>query len=141
MRRFLFLMTIILASVFALNNCGNYKNLTTQTEALFRDKWKLMEVGGQQVHDSLSSSFEFTPGRISGSTGCNWLSAGFIAGKHQTVTFTPDPPTKIECKNENAAKLETSFLDALSKSTKWDISGGVLSLGDGANTLIKLKSL
>ena len=141
MRRFLFLTTIILASVFALNNCGNYKNLTSQTEVLFRDKWKLMEVGGQQVPDTLSSTFEFTPGKISGSTGCNFLSAGFVAGKHQTVTFTPDPPTKMECKNENAAKLETSFLDALTRSTKWDLRGGVLWLGDGTNTLIKLKSL
>ena len=141
MRRFLFLMTIIQASIFALNNCGNYKHLTSQTEALFRDKWILMEVGGQQVPDSLSSTFEFTPGRISGSTGCNRLTAGFVAGKHQTVTFTPEPPTKTDCANENAAKLESRFMDALSKSTNWDIRGGVLWLGDGTTTLIKLKSL
>ena len=140
MRRFLFLTTI-LVSVSVLSNCNNTRQLTAQTEALFRDKWKLMEVGGQQVPDSVSSSFEFTPGRISGSTGCNWLTAGFVAGKHQTVTFTPDTLKKRECGNENAAQLETRFLDALSKSTKWDIKGGVLWLGDGDINLIKLKSL
>ena len=140
MRRLLFLTTI-LASELVLNSCNNTKQLTSQTEALFRNKWKLTEVGGQQVPDSLNSSFEFTPGKISGSTGCNWLSAGFLAGKHQTVTFAPDAPIKMECRNENAAKLETRFLDALSKSTKWDIKGGELWLGDGEGNLIKLRSL
>src|SRR6476469_9090923 len=111
MKRLLFLMTI-LASAFVLNCCNNTKQLTSQTEALFRNKWKLTEVQGQQVPDSLRSSFEFTPGKISGSTGCNWLSAGFVAGKHQTVTFLPEAPTKMTCENENAATLETRFLDA-----------------------------
>ncbi|MFI5132343.1 MAG: META domain-containing protein [Chitinophagales bacterium] len=140
MRRLLFLTTI-LAYGFVLNSCNNTKHLTSQTEVLFRNKWKLTEVGGQQVPDSLNSSFEFTPGKISGSTGCNWLSAGFLAGKHQTIIFAPDAPIKMECVNENAAKLETRFLDALSKSTKWDINGGALWLGDGDATLIKLRSL
>ena len=138
MRRLLFFTTMLI-SLFALTNCGNYKHLTSQTEALFRDKWKLMEIEGQQVPDSVTSSFEFTPGRISGSVGCNWLTAGFVAGKHQTVTFTPEAPKKMECTNENAAKLETRFMDALAKSTKWDIKGGVLWLSDGNVTLLKLK--
>jgi heat shock protein HslJ len=140
MRRLIFLTTIM-ASVFVFNNCNNYKQLTTQTEVLFRNKWKLTEVQGQQVPDSLKSSFEFTPGKISGSAGCNWLSANFFAGKRQTVTFVPDTLIKRTCENENAHTLETTFLDALSKSTKWDLKGGELWLGNGKDILIKLRSL
>lgn len=140
MRRLLFLATI-LASVFALNYCNNTKKLTSQTEALFRNKWKLTEIQGQQVSDTLRSSFEFSPGTLYGSTGCNWLSAGFVAGKNQTVRFSPEAPTKKVCENENAAKLETMFLDALAKSTKWDIKGSELWLGNDEGILIKLRSL
>src|SRR5438874_2637224 len=116
--------TAILVSLFFLSYCNNTKQLTSQTEVLFRTKWKLAELQGQQVPDSVKSSFEFTPGKISGSTGCNRLSADFVAGKHQTIRFTPDSLTKMACPNETSAALETEFLDALSKSTKWDIKGG-----------------
>ena len=140
MKRIL-LLTTVLTSLFFLSNCNHQRRLTSETEALFRNKWKLTEVQGQQVPDSFRSSFEFTPGKISGSTGCNKLSARFIAGKHQTVTFLPEDPIKMECKNESAATLETKFLDALSKSTKWDIEESELWLGDGSATLIKLRKL
>lgn len=140
MRRLLFLTTI-LASLFVLIYCNNTKQLTSQTEALFRNKWKLTEVQGQQVPDSLRSSFEFSPGNLSGSAGCNRISAGFVAGKNQTVRFSPETTTKKACANENVATLETLFLDALARSTKWDIKGSELWLGTDGGTLIKLRSL
>ena len=121
--------------------CNNTKELTSQTEALFRDKWKLTELQGQAVPDTLKSSFEFTPGKISGSTGCNRLSANFVAGKHQTIKFSPIAQTRMACVNENVAALETKFVDALTKSTKWSIKEDELWLGDGSATLIKLKAL
>lgn len=133
--------TAILASLFFFNYCNNTKHLTSQTEALFRNKWKLSELQGQQVPDSAKSSFEFTPGKISGTTGCNRLSAGFVAGKHQTIRFSPEALTNMACPNEFSGALETKFLDALSRSKKWDIKGGELWLGDGQSTLIKLRSL
>jgi len=140
MKRLLFLATVLIAAFF-LNSCNHQRRLTSQTEALFRNKWELTEVEGQQVANSIRSSFEFTPGKLSGSTGCNQLSARFIAGKHQAVTFIPEDPVKVECKNENAAAWETRFLEALSKSTKWDIDGSELWLGNGNVTLIKLRRL
>src|SRR4030095_14991754 len=117
MRRLLFLTTI-LTSIFLLNNCNNTKHLTSQTQNIFRGKWQLMEIQGQEVPDSLRYSFDFTPGNIAGRTYCNLLSARFIAGKNQTVTFVTDTTNKQPCGNEHVAKLETNFLDALSKSTK-----------------------
>ena len=102
---------------------------------------QLTEVQGRQVADSSRSSFEFTPGKISGSTGCNRLSASFVAGKHQTIKFSPGAMTKMAGLNEGATALEISFLDALSKSTKSSIKGDELWLGDGESTLIKLRSL
>lgn len=129
----------IAACVFC-SYCNNTKQLTSQTEALFRNKWKLEELQGQQVADTVRSSFDFTPGKISGTTGCNRLSAGFVAGRNQSIRFSPEASTKMAC-DENAMTLETKFLDALSKSTSWDIKGGELWLKDGGNTLIKLRSL
>ena len=139
MKRILFSLAI-LPLIFSLSYCGNTQRTAASAEVLFRDKWKLKELEGQVVPDSVRSSFEFTPGRISGHTGCNQLSAGFIPGRNQTITFTPEMLTKMACKDENAAALETKFLDALSKSTKWSIRSGELWLGNEEATLIKLKS-
>jgi heat shock protein HslJ len=127
--------------LFFLTYCNNTKELTTQTEALFRKKWKLAELQGQQIPDSSKSIFEFSPGRLSGNTGCNNLSADFVAGKHQTIRFNPEALTNKECPDETSSALEKRFLDALSKSTKWDLSGSELKLGDKENTFIKLISL
>lgn len=131
----------ILALVLFMNSCGNYKRTASQAEVLFRGDWKLKEVQGQAVPDSSRSIFHFTPGKISGSTGCNRLSAGFVPGKNNSVKFSPEVSTKMACPDENAAALETKFLDALSKSTKWSITSGELWLGDGETTLIKLESI
>jgi heat shock protein HslJ len=131
----------VLVLVLFMNSCGNYKRTASQAEVLFRGDWKLKEVQGQAVPDSSRSSFQFTPGKISGSTGCNRLSAGFVPGKNNSIKFSPEALTKMACKDENAAALETQFLDALSKATKWNITNGELWLGNGETTLIKLKSL
>jgi heat shock protein HslJ len=139
MKKILLSMTI-LSCLFSLTNCNNTKQLTSQTEALFRKNWRLIELNGMQVSDSVRSRFEFTPGRISGSTGCNNLSAGFTAGKNQTVKFSEVAMTRMACADETAMALETKFTDALSKSVNWDIKGSELWLGDGGGTLIKLKS-
>ena len=140
MKRILFLAASA-ACLFILSNCNNTKKLTSETEALFRNKWKVSEIQGQAVPESVNSTFEFTPGKISGSTGCNRLSAGFVAGKHQSIKFSQQAMTKMACLDENAAALETKFLDALSRSTKWDMNGGELWLSDDGGTLIKMKSL
>jgi heat shock protein HslJ len=131
----------ILVLVFFMNACGNYNRTAAQAEVLFRGDWKLKEVQGQAVPDSSRSRFQFTPGKISGSTGCNRLSAGFVPGKDNSIKFSPEAVTTTACKDENAAALETKFLDALSKSTKWSMTSGELWLGNGETTLIKLKSM
>ena len=139
MKSILFSLAIF-TLIFSMSYCGNTQRAAAQAEVLFRDKWKLKELEGQLVPDSARSSFEFTPGRISGHTGCNQLSAGFVPGRNQTIRFTPEMLTKTACTDENAAVLETKFLDALSKSTKWSIRSGELWLANEEATLIKLKS-
>jgi heat shock protein HslJ len=131
----------ILPLIFSLSYCGNTQRTAASAEVLFRDKWKLKELEGQVVPDSTKSRFEFTPGKISGHTGCNQLSAGFTPGRNQTITFRPEIVAKTACEDKYAADLETRFLDALSKSTRWSIRGGELWLANGEATLIKLRSL
>ena len=131
--------TQILALLFILSSCGNNRKLTAQTETLFRGNWRLTELQGQNLPDTTRSNFEFTPGRITGSVGCNRLSAGFVAGKDQTIRFTPAAQTKMACSDEIAA-LETRVLDALSRSTNWEMKGGDLWLGKGDSMLMKLRS-
>ena len=129
----------ILALLFILSSCGNTRKLTSQTEALFRGNWRLTELQGQTLPDTTRSRFEFTPGRITGSVGCNRLSADFVAGKDQTIRFTPAAQTKMACPEEIAA-LETMVVDALSRSVNWEMKGGDLWLGKGDSTLMKLRS-
>jgi heat shock protein HslJ len=140
MKSITFSIAVLIFAMF-ISQCSNYNQLTTQTEVLFRTDWKLTELQGEAVPDSVRSKFRFTPGKISGSTGCNYLSAGFTPGKNQTIRFSPEPVIEMECKDGNAAAMETKFLEALSKSTKWSMSGGGLSLGDGKTTFIRLGTL
>ena len=135
-----FSVTVLLATLL-LVQCSNYNDLTKQTEVLFRTDWKLTELQGQALPESAKTRFRFTPGQIAGTTGCNQLSAGFVAGKHQSVRFSPEASTRMACPDDLSGTLETKFLDALSKSTKWKMSGGELWLGDETATLVKLHSL
>ena len=132
---------VILSFLFFFGACSNTKQLTSQTEVLFRKNWALTELQGQPVPDTTRSSFEFTPGRISGTTGCNRLAADFVAGKNQSIRFSPGIQTRMACPDQASMALETQFLEALAKSTKWEMKGGELWLGDGTNALIKLRSL
>src|SRR5688572_8897673 len=129
----------ILALLFILSSCGNNRKLTAQTEALFRGNWRLTELQGQTLADTIRSNFEFTPGRMTGSVGCNRLSAGFVAGQDQTIRFTPVAQTKMACPDEIAG-LETMVLDALSRCSNWEMRGGDLWLGKGDSTLMKFRS-
>jgi heat shock protein HslJ len=129
----------VLVFLFILSSCGNTRKLTAQTETLFRGNWRVMELQGQVLSDTTRSNFEFSPGRIAGSMGCNRLSAGFVAGKDQTIRFTEVAQTRMACPDQIAA-LETSVLDALTRSTNWEMKGGELWLGKGDSTLMKLRS-
>ena len=140
MKSILFSVAILVLALFTVD-CGNYKDLTSQSNILFRNDWKLYEVQGQVVPDSVKSRFQFTPGRISGTAGCNQLSADFVPGKHQTIRFTPEMLTKNACTDANAAALETTLLDILSKSTEWSMTSGQLTLGDGQTTLVKFRAI
>ena len=133
------LLVPILAFFLILSSCGNNRKLTAQTEALFRGNWRLTDLQGQILPDTTRSNFEFTPGRITGSVGCNRLSADFVAGKDQTIRFSPVAQTKMACPDE-IARLETMVLDALSRSANWEIKGGDLWLGKGDSTLMKFRS-
>ena len=137
MKNILFCLAF-LTLIFSMSYCGNTQRTAASANVLFQGKWRLTELNGQVLPDSVKSSFEFTPGAISGHTGCNQLSARFIPGRNQTIIFTPEMVTKVACKDENTAALETKFLDALSKSTKWSIRSGELWLANEEATLIKL---
>ena len=132
-----FSFTVILAALL-LARCGNYNDLAHQANVLFRTDWKLLELQGQAVPATAKTRFHFSPGQISGTTGCNQLSAGFVAGKKQSVRFSPEASTKMACPDETSGSLETQFLDALNRSTIWEMNGGALWLGDGKTTLVKL---
>ena len=140
MKRILFVLAILFV-MFSMTYCGSTQRTAASANALFRDKWKLKELEGQVIPDSTRSSFEFSEGNISGNTGCNQLSAGFMPGRKQTITFTPQAVTKMACPDEKAAALETKFLDALARSTRWSMKGSELWLGNEETTLIKLRPL
>ena len=129
----------ILVFSLLLSSCGNNRKLTTQTETLFRGKWRLTELQGQSLSDTARSTFEFSPGRITGSVGCNRLSADFVAGKNQTISFTPVSQTRMACPDEIAA-MENKYIHSIGRSTNWEMRGGELWLGTVDSTLIKLRS-
>ena len=124
MKRMLFSLTGLVLVLF-MNACNKYARTASQAEPLFRGDWTLKEVQGQTVPDSLKSRFEFTPGKISGSTGCNRVSAGFVAGKKQSVKFSPEVSTKMACPD---MITEGSLFRALERVDSYVVKGDSLQL-------------
>ncbi len=93
--------------------------------------WRLLELNGRRVEDpGLGErphlSFEGAESRVSGSTGCNNLTAGYETGEGNQLTFGPVAATRRYC--AETAALEREFLAALELTTSFRLGDGRLEL-------------
>ncbi len=102
-------------------------------------RWKLVQMGGYAVLPGVSPqeaslSFDAATRRLSGSTGCNRVGAGYTMDAG-VVRLTPPVITRMACPAA-AMQRESEFVAMLGKLVLATVVGQQLEFRDGAGTLI-----
>lgn len=121
---------------------------TEQTESdsndgavsLFGRRWTLTEIGEQRLSaDKPFIEFDREQHRVSGDAGCNRFTGGFeIAGA--SLRFSPIAATKRACSSAEDNRLETSFLQLLGETTRFEVQTDTLRLFANDRLILVFKS-
>jgi putative lipoprotein len=116
----------------------------TQAKSLEKTKWLLVDLrAGTVVTDSAQyvAAITLTPTghTVTGSGGCNTLAGGYSLHGKNGVKINAFTGTQKSCPKPFADE-EKSFLDALAKTTSYQISGTVLTLFEGDKAIAKLEA-
>ncbi|SNC75995.1 Heat shock protein HslJ [Hymenobacter gelipurpurascens] len=133
--RYLFTLAYCIALLTFVSSC---KDKTADSQ-LLNTHWKLVEIEGSSIStssysDTYRSYIEFTGGinRTTGLGPCNSFSGSFALGAEPgLLTISPQGATKISCP---ALNIETQYLEALPRTTSYQIVGKELRLFDASNT-------
>ncbi len=107
-------------------------------------KWLLVDLrAGTVVTDSAQyvAAITLTPAghTVTGNGGCNTLAGGYSLHGKNGVKISAFTGTQKSCPKPFADE-EKSFVDALSKTTNYQISGTVLTLFEGDKPIAKLEA-
>ncbi len=115
------------------------------SEYLYMYRWYVTELNGKPVilgDNARGAHLLFTPGQVNsvaGFTGCNRLNGRFELQKDNVIKFSPLAVTKMACLN--TGKMESDFLVALNKTSKWIIRNQELYFYEEDKLLVKFASV
>ncbi len=96
--------------------------------------WKVSQLGAHAVE---GPTLQFAnDGGASGSTGCNRFSTTAISDGRGGLSFAPTAVTKMACMDGDRMKVESEFLDALSKTASHRHGDGRLQLLDAEGRVL-----
>ena len=107
---------------------------------LFGRRWRLTEVGGAAV-GTTRAYVEFDRGakRFTGDGGCNRISGGFeVDGA--SLKFSRVISTRRACLDNEVQRVETNFLQALERTTGFQIQDDILRLHAGGPPILTFKA-
>jgi heat shock protein HslJ len=115
-----------------------------QANTMENTKWLLVDLrAGTVVTDSAHfvAAFKLTPAGhvVTGNGGCNVLSGGYTLSGTNGVKIDAFTGTQNACPQPFVDE-EKAFLDALKKTTRYQISGIVLTLYAGDNPIAKFEA-
>lgn len=111
---------------------------TSGSVGLDGSEWTLATLGGQPPVAGSNVTLAFAGGNASGSGGCNQYRGPYTADG-SSLTFGPLIATKRACLSPEMNQQETAYLDALSKTATYEVTGDRLILRDAAGaTLLEL---
>jgi heat shock protein HslJ len=116
---------------------GNNANEAT---LLFGTRWTLTAIGDRRLSAAKPYiEFDGQQRRVSGDGGCNRFAGGFeLSGT--SLKLGNLISTKRACMADEANRLETSFLQALGETTRFEIQGKTLRLYAGDRQLLTFSS-
>jgi heat shock protein HslJ len=94
--------------------------------------WTLTAIRGNPVVAGSSVTLEFAQDDASGNGGCNQYRGAFST-EGSTLSIGPTIATKRACADRAMNAQETAYLEALSHTAKYEISGNRLVLRDAGN--------
>ncbi len=125
--------TLIVLSLLALSSCSLFQKSKVDipsSETITDRRWKLIELDGKPVADSINGKEPFllllaTEGRYTGSGGCNGIGGTFaLAGKGR-ITFSQGMSTKMACED---MEVENGLTKVLVAADNYSLKGDSLSL-------------
>ena len=135
---------LCLTVVLLTPTCARAAARNVQTGAdgrLANTRWVLASFGDEGVQSSVVEGATITlnfgdDGRASGSAGCNSY-GGAYTERGDGLSFGPLMSTKRACVDERANRQEQRYLTALGAASRFELSGGRLTIfqGDGRGSL------
>lgn len=133
------LASTVLFLILLQSGCSNTKSTAalyrikdSLSTILYQNDWKLHFLDGTTIPADSKAMLVFTQQGesrlVSGHTGCNRLSGQFELPGNAGLIFSSVTTTKMACIDNNAHKIETSFLSMLPVITRWYIDADVLKL-------------
>lgn len=112
----------------------------TAATSLFGRRWMLTEIQGSTVRTGEPYiEFDREQGRLSGNGGCNRFSGVYeITGA--TMRLSRIISTKRACLDDEANRIETTFLQLLETTTRFEIQAGTLRLYAGERPTLAFTS-
>ena len=115
-------------------------NNANAATALFGRRWALTGIGDQGLSAGKPYiEFDDQQRRVSGDGGCNRFSGGFELNG-TSLKLSRLMSTKRACLAPEANRLETSFLQALEQTTRFEVRGNTLRLYAGDRQLLAFTS-
>lgn len=113
--------------------CTIFKSSSAESQetSMITDKrWKLVELGGKPVADSVNGKEPFlllhtNDSRYSASGGCNGIGGTFTLAGHGKIKFAQGMSTKMACEN---MEIENELTRVLIAADNYTLKGDSLSL-------------
>jgi heat shock protein HslJ len=127
---------LTIGMLFALTACTTPSPAAPTTPAgtptsLDGTAWNVTAINGSApVAGARQPSMSFTKDTTSGTTGCNYFSAGYTLNG-SALTFTPGPLTAMAC-SDDVMKQEAAFISALTKVARLAGDDSAMQLQDAA---------
>ena len=111
--------------------------VVAKADRLSSEQWELVQINGRAV-DNSKAYLEINIGRtrFTGNTGCNQM-FGNVAVTGNRVMFSNIGTTKMFCGKQDVNRVETSYLNALKKVTRYRQTRNSLELMDRNRVLLR----
>lgn len=129
-------LKIILGSVLIAMSCGMMA--FGRTPELSGTKWQLANIGGKPVSTKAYVEFNEQLTRVTGNAGCNRM-FGSVDTRGRQISFGAIATTKMAC-GENANRIESQILNAISRVTRLRQYGSRLELSNGNHVILKFSA-
>src|SRR5690242_5233319 len=108
---------------------SNPKSNILSDSPLQNTHWKLVELAGKEIPANATAKEMFivfkNDSTVSGNGGCNTFSGQYSLGKNNEISFGEMVRTNMLC---SAVEFERKYINALSKTDHYKITGDTLSL-------------